>query len=232
MPETNNIQPTGDHPYSKPPAVAVGRVRDYRPRGFKWVKVAQAISEGKTNVEAAAIAEVSPAAIWHWRRHPKFIQLLGRYQERVERESAATGAALRSARMRKINRHVARIEKVFDERAEQLKDLVAGGSSGLIAHDQKSIGSGPNAEIVDVYEFDAALSREYRGVLEQAAKEIGGQYDEGAAGSNPHGQRVNISINFPVMSAEQLEAVNQAPVIDLPPMARRLLSRPSDGQQQ
>lgn len=47
----------------------------------------------------------------------------------------------------------------------------------------------------------------------------------------PGGATRSITINFPVMSPADLEALNNAPVIDLPPMARRLLSRPSDGQQ-
>lgn len=181
--------------------------------------------------EAALRADVSPAAVHGWKRRDKFKALMARYEERVNREAVSTGVALKVVRLRKLGRHASRIEKVFDARAEALAGSVAGGDSGLIAHDQKSIGSGLNAEIVDVYEFDAALSREYRGVLEQAAKEIGGQFDEGSAGSGPGGVIVPITINFPVMAKEQLEAVNQAPTIDLPPMARRLLSRPSDGQQ-
>lgn len=228
MPEPNELQPASPHPYSEP-AQAV-RVRDFRPRGFKWVKAAAALAEGATVAEAALRADVSPAAVHGWKRRDKFKALMARYEERVHREAVSTGVALQVVRLRKLGRHANRIEKVFDARAEALKDSVPGGDSGLISHDQKSIGAGPNAEIVDVYEFDAALSREYRATLEQAAKEMGGQFDQGAASNGP-GVAVNVSISFPVMAKEQLEAVSAAPTIDLPPMARRLLSRPSDGQQ-
>lgn len=71
--------------------------------------------------------------------------------------------------------------------------------------------------------------REIARTIELVAR-LTGRLDGEPSGSGG-GTRTAITINFPVMSPEQLEAVNNAPVIDLPPMARRLLSRPSDGQQ-
>jgi len=182
-------------------------VRDFRPRGFKWVKAAVAISQGATNAEAAKAADVTVSAVAHWRKHPRFKALLQRYLDRVEQESVSTGIALRQVRMRKIGKHAARIEKRLDPPETE----------------------GQPSQPLDVSEF-AVLDRAYRATLELAAKEMGGQFegDEAARGQGPS---VTLTINFPVISAADLEAVNNAPVIDLPPMARRLLQRPSDGAQ-
>lgn len=71
--------------------------------------------------------------------------------------------------------------------------------------------------------------REIARIVELMAR-LTGRLDGDASG--PGGaNRTAITINFPVMSPADLEAVNNAPTIDLPPMARRLLNRPSDGQQ-
>jgi hypothetical protein len=69
--------------------------------------------------------------------------------------------------------------------------------------------------------------RELARMIELTAK-ITGRLD---GDSGQGGATRSITINFPVMSPEQMEAVNNAPTIDLPPMARRLLQRPSDGHQ-
>ena len=42
--------------------------------------------------------------------------------------------------------------------------------------------------------------------------------------------RPHVTFNFPVLSEEDLKAIENAPVIDLPPAAKRLLQRPSDGK--
>lgn len=75
------------------------------------------------------------------------------------------------------------------------------------------------------------LSKQYLDTLAQAAKEQGGQFEDKppAGGTFNHNQTVVFS--FPVLSAEDLAAVENAPTVDLPVPARRLLQRPSDGQQ-
>ncbi|MDP9114998.1 MAG: hypothetical protein M3O20_15130 [Acidobacteriota bacterium] len=181
-------------------------MRDFRPRGFKWVKAATAIASGATNAEAAKAADVTISAVTHWRKHPRFRALLQRYLDRVEQEAVSTGLALRHVRMRKIGRHAARIETRLDP------SVIDGQPE-----------AGP-----DIAEF-TALSREYRATIELAAKEMGGQFEDAIPGERNAG--VSVVFNFPVATQEQLDAVNNAPVIDLPPMARRLLQRPSDGAQ-
>lgn len=109
---------------------------------------------------------------------PKFKALLARYEQQFAEEAGKTGIANKNARLRKLDRHAKRIEQIAEERAKDLEMLaVAGGSTGFITRDVKTVGSGPLAQVIDVYEFDAALSKEYREVLRQAAQELGGAFD-------------------------------------------------------
>src|SRR5665213_461310 len=209
MPESNNIQPSPESPsgiISLKPANVVQYRRDLRPRGFRWANAAKAFSEGKQAQEVASLLEVPIGAIYRWKRNPKFKALLARYQSLIDAEAVSTGVALQQVRMRKLNRHAARIEKRLDPPEIE----------------------GQPSQPLDIAEF-AVLDHAYRATIEQAAKEMGGQYAEQT--TNDRGSGVSVTFNFPVATQEQLDAVNNAPVIDLPPMARRLLTRPSDGKQ-
>ena len=109
--------------------------------------------------------------------------------------------------------------------------MVAGDTLMGQVEDLKSMARRLGKKAEDAGDLRGALAavRELVRIVDLVAKltgQIGGD-GSGHGGAN----RTGITINFPVMSASDLEAVNNAPVIDLPPMARRLLSRPSDGQQ-
>lgn len=73
------------------------------------------------------------------------------------------------------------------ERVQELKDLsdflkgqlYEQGEGGVFHNvwlpDVKQIGSGPDAERVDIERFNAAIIDQYRGVLDDIAKEVGGR---------------------------------------------------------
>lgn len=65
-----------------------------------------------------------------------------------------------------------RIQQLRDARAADLA-TVPGGDTGLIVRQMKSVGFGENNTLVEEYAFDAALSRELRETLKQAAQELG-----------------------------------------------------------
>ncbi len=80
--------------------------------------------------------------------------------------------------------------------------------------------------------FDSALHKAYLDTLEKAQKEMGDFYSRPSedAKSGPGGSgNVQVNINFPVLSPEQIAEIDNAQVIDLPPQMRRLIQRPSDG---
>ncbi len=109
---------------------------------------------------------------------------------------------------------------------------VAGADSGLIVHTRKGAGSGDAAEVNSEFPFDSALHKAYLDTLEKAQKEMGDFYSRPSedAKSGPGGSgNVQVNINFPVLSPEQIAEIDNAQVIDLPPQMRRLIQRPSDG---
>lgn len=170
--------------------------QDHRPRGLKWVKAASLLAEGKTTSEIARELQVTYSAVHSWRKHPKFITLCDHHQKRFAESVLKEGIARKDVRINKLVLLAGKIERLIEARADEIGAAIAGGDTGLLAHDQKSIGSGPFAQIVDVYEVDAALLREYRATIEQAAKEIGGHFDEGAVG--PPNTINNLAVSVPV----------------------------------
>jgi hypothetical protein len=79
----------------------------------------------------------------------------------------------------------------------------------------------------------AALAgvRELTKLVELLAR-LTGRLGENKSSGGPGGvDNRKVIFNFPVASPEMIEAVENAVTIDLPTPARRLLQRPSDGQQ-
>jgi hypothetical protein len=114
-------------------------------------------------------------------------------------------------------------------KAKDAAAMVAGDTLMEQVEELKSMARrlGKKAEDAGDYRGALAAVRELVRIVDLIAKltgQIGG--DPGGPGSPT---RASITINFPVMSEADREAVNNAPTIDLPPMARRLLTRPSDG---
>lgn len=66
------------------------------------------------------------------------------------------------------------MQQVIAERAEA-KEMqgVAGGETGLLAHNVKGLGKGDDFELVDEYAVDTGLLREIRETEKQAAIELG-----------------------------------------------------------
>ncbi len=114
-------------------------------------------------------------------------------------------------------------------KAKAAADIAAGDTLMEQVEELKSMARrlGKKAEDAGDYRGALAAVRELVRVVELVGK-LTGQLGGDQA---PTGPRVGVIFNFPVATQEQLDAVNNAPVIDLPPMARRLLTRPSDGHQ-
>jgi hypothetical protein len=146
------------------------------------------------------------------------------------REIAKRFEASESAIFRHQARHLpAVLAKAADVRAS-VGELMAGDNLVQKVRDLETAANRIATAAEAAGDLRTALTglREIARIVELMARLTGRlDGDPGAGGSN----RLGITINFPVMSAEQLEAVKNAPTIDLPPMARRLLSRPSDGAQ-
>lgn len=146
------------------------------------------------------------------------------------REIAKRFEASESAIFRHQARHLpAVLAKAADVRAT-VGELMAGDNLLQKVRDLETRANRIAAAAEAAGDLRTALTglREIARIVELMAR-LTGRLDGDPTG--PGGATRSITINFPVMSAEQMEAVKNAPTIDLPPMARRLLSRPSDGHQ-
>lgn len=210
-------------------------LRSFRTPRRNVLLAARLIADGtETLTSIAEQVGITPKALSSWRRKPAFMDVVDAYRRRIEAEVMNQGIAVKANRIKALNAQFERIEKVIAARAAdpEIGDA-PGGKSGLLAHDVKGVGAGPAAQVVDVFEFDSALDKARSDILQQIAKEQGGQFedkkDPGPGGVFNHNRTV--VFNFPVLSAEDLAAVENAPTIDLDIPRRRLLTRPSDGAQ-
>lgn len=131
-------------------------------------KAAQQVAEG--NLTEHQIAEglgIGRATVERWKAHPVF---QARVKEIVDETTAALkkqGIRIKETRLAKLDRMIRRIEVVIVGRANDMLEA-PGGKSGLLARDYK----GKDADRA-IYKFDAALVKEYRECLKQAAIELG-----------------------------------------------------------
>ncbi len=95
-------------------------------------------------------------------------------QAKISESLVAQSIAIKDARLRAVNERWLKMQQVINERAkDKCMKRVAGGRTGLLAHDKKGVGAGPAAEVVDVFEVDTGLLKELREHEVQAAKELG-----------------------------------------------------------
>jgi len=146
------------------------------------------------------------------------------------REIAKRFEASESAIFRHQARHLpAILAKAADVRAS-VGELMAGDNLVQKVRDLETAANRIATAAEAAGDLRTALTglREIARIVELMAR-LTGRLDGDSGG--PGGSNRTVVFNFPVATPEQLEAANNAPVIDLPPMARRLLQRPSDGHQ-
>ncbi|HEX7313286.1 MAG TPA: hypothetical protein VF297_05170 [Pyrinomonadaceae bacterium] len=103
-------------------------------------------------------------------------QFRGRVTAIVEEVSAALtaqGIAARQNRLDALNDRQRRMAEVIRQRAENLKNVPGGGSTGLLVRQVKGIGKGEDFQVVEEYAVDTGLLREMREHEKQAAIEVG-----------------------------------------------------------
>jgi hypothetical protein len=191
------------------------------------LQAAMLVADGHlTNVQIAADVGVTPQTLAKWKRREDFRAEVERIRTIVRDEVLHQGIALKVNRLKALNDRVNRIERIMEERAaDPAMQNIPGGKTGLIKRTLKSIGSGASATIIEEFEFDATLSKEYLAVLEQSEEEMSGKFEEAKPNGGP-GDRPRVQINYPVLSAEALKAMEESAVtIDLPRGVRRLLER-------
>ncbi len=136
------------------------------------LQVLQWLAEGLESPEIAAraAAAVPPFTIARSTlSHYRATRQIEATPARIAIQAQAEGAALNAGYLTAAQR----VEKL-SRLADQLEaDLTTGGK--LWTHNVKSIGKGNDFERIEYEEFNAAEVREYRGILDDIARETGGR---------------------------------------------------------
>ncbi len=225
-------QPVSTTALSKPDLYRKDSLRNFRAPRHKVLMAAKMVAEGvHSNQDIAEVVGISVQAFWSWRTKRAFTDVVAAYRKRFDAITLNEDVASKAGRIAAHVRTFRRIEKVIEARAADPETMrTPGGNTGLLSHDIKSVGGGLAAQVVDVYEFDAALIKARTEALENIAKEQGGQYEDKPQGPQVTDNR-KVIFNFPVATPELLAEVANARTIDLPAARPRLLTRPSDGAQ-
>jgi AcrR family transcriptional regulator len=133
------------------------------------------IAQGELTVgQIAERVGVSRQTIWNWRQDEAFQAVIARHVDELTREVRSFGIGQLHNRMRALQDRHRRCQRIIDERAIDPKmDGVPGGSTGLLVHEVKIVGTGKAAARVDLYSVDVALLAEMRAIEQQASKELG-----------------------------------------------------------
>lgn len=123
----------------------------------------------KTDEQIAEGLKISRSSLVRWKRLPYFVARVEALRTAFGRAVEGRGIADSQARAAKIQGLYERMELIVEERAKELES-VPGGASGLLVRQYKQVGRDDYRE---EYHFDAALEREMRAALEQAALESG-----------------------------------------------------------
>lgn len=117
---------------------------------------------------------VSRQAMAAWKLHPDFQERITDHITAARKVVLNSGIGLVQNRVKAYQDRWNRMKRVIIERAADPKMAsIAGGSTGLLVHDIKSVGSGANSREVDVYEVDTGLLKEMRELEKQAAQDLG-----------------------------------------------------------
>lgn len=169
-------------PAATSPAVTIAMRSDgtqYSYAKFPWTGAAELavnlIVEGTHGLkEIAEQCHVSVQAIYAWRQHPDFKQRVEEYRAKYSEAVFELGISRVETRVAAQHDRWIRMQRLIEARGQDIEmAAVAGGNTGLLTRYQKVLGSGEDARIVDVFEFDAALVRELRELEKEASVQMG-----------------------------------------------------------
>lgn len=109
-----------------------------------------------------------------WRAVPEFAARVEHHRQLWRERIETTGVANRTNRVQAYTDRWHRLQQVIAERAAdpEMQD-VPGGTTGLLVHQTKAIGTGKSQTIIDEYAVDVATLKELRGLEKQAAEDLG-----------------------------------------------------------
>jgi len=127
-----------------------------------------------SRAKIAELVGVRPETIGIWMRDPKFVKKVEDAKEQIHQAILQEGIGNRLERVKRLHTRWNQIDEVFLARAEDPSHaLQPGWTTGLLCHEQRSLGSGELATVVDIYKVDIGTIKEERELAKQAAQELG-----------------------------------------------------------
>lgn len=145
---------------------------------LKWTKklrrAAQLLASGKMpETQIAEELGVNPRTLYRWRQHPEFAAEVEQIVASTAAALQAKGIAEKQNRIDALNERWRLMQQVIAERAELLRDVPGGGSTGLLVRQVKAVRiSEDGPEPIEEYRVDTALLKEMRETERQAAQEL------------------------------------------------------------
>lgn len=145
---------------------------------FRWTaqreKAALLLAEDRLiDEEIAKKIGVDRRTLTNWRQDLEFQARITEHVEAFKQAVRSRGIACLERRVDALSDRWDRMRQVIEERAEELGGECAGGGTGLLVKQMKTLGSGPAAQVVEEYAVDTGLLRELREHEKQAAQELG-----------------------------------------------------------
>jgi hypothetical protein len=157
------------------PMTARNSAQNCRPgRGFGWSPArraaAQLVAEGeKTLEEVAKTVKISLRQLLTWRQHPEFVAEVAAIEQHIGGVARRYALGQIARRVKAMNDRWLAMQRLIAARAKEHKK-VPGGKTGLLVRRVKMLGSGNTAQVVEEYEFDAALPKAMLDLEKEAAR--------------------------------------------------------------
>lgn len=138
-------------------------------------EAASLVAEDKLTDEA--IAEklgIGRATLARWKKSPAFQKRVTTIVEAYADRALRHGIARQDVRLTKLASRYEKLEQIVEERAQDPEvQEVAGGKTGFVVRNVKGIGKGDAYQVVEVFEVDQGVLKEFRAIEEQVAEELG-----------------------------------------------------------
>lgn len=143
--------------------------------GYKQQRAARKVAGDRmTDREIAYRCGVNKATLERWKLLPEFMARVGEIRAAMAAAELAGGIADRQRRVVAINTRHQLAEQVIEERAaDPQMRAVPGGTTGLLVRQQKMLGVGKNARLVEEFSVDTGLLAALAALEKQVAQELG-----------------------------------------------------------
>ena len=159
---------------------------------YEWTltkeRAAQLLAEDhSTDVDIAATLGVTVMTLWRWKQVHEFAERVESIRKELADHAKRFLIARKSFRLGNYQSRLLAMQQIIEERGNDPElQKARGGSSGMLVRKLKTVGSGPAAEIVEEFVFDAALAKAMLELEKQAAQEAG-QWVDKVAPTSPDG---------------------------------------------